>query len=177
MQMTSLYLISLSLFYSLSCLLFALIFVVCSSTSLSASVFTPIFFTVPFPVIFFLFYFAFFTRISLCYFSFTDLFWLLSFGRVPSHGTTFLNRPFGRSLRSFACTAHSAHSLRNTLLCIAMLASLCLLCSLAPFMGLLTHFVHPLVGQLKFMNMCSRCKRVWLKQKHLLLSLETSPDS
>ena len=57
-----------------------------------------------------------------------------------------LNGPLGRSLRSFARTAHSAHSAHSL--------------HSALFTGSLTHFVHSLVGQLKFLNMCSHCYRV-----------------
>ena len=45
-----------------------------------------------------------------------------------------LKGPLGRSLRSFARTAHSAHSLRSAPLCFA------------PFTGSLTHFAHSLLG-------------------------------
>ena len=69
-----------------------------------------------------------------------------------------LNRPLGRSLRSFARTAHSA--------------SLRLLRSLTLFTGLLTHFAHSLMGEL---NMCSRCKRVQWAQTRFWSSLETRP--
>ena len=56
-----------------------------------------------------------------------------------------LNLPLGRSLRSFTRTAHSAH------------------------------FAHSLVGQLKFLNMCSRCYRVPREQTRFGRSLETRP--
>ena len=53
---------------------------------------------------------------------------------------------------AYVRTAHSAHSLRSTrfahLLCL--------------WARQLTHFAHSLVGQLKFLNMCSCCKRVSL---------------
>ena len=77
-------------------------------------------------------------------------------GPVSTRNNRVLKGPLGRSLRSFARTAHSAHSahsLRSAPSCSALLRSLC---SLAPFMGSLTHFAHSLVGQLKFMKMCSR---------------------
>ena len=48
----------------------------------------------------------------------------------------------------------------------------CLLRSLAPFTGSLTHFAHSLMGQLKFLNMCSHCKRVSQEQTHFWSSLE-----
>ena len=51
------------------------------------------------------------------------------------------------------------------------------LCSLTPFMGLLNHFAHSLVGQLKFLNMCSRYKRVSQEQTRFSSSLETRPES
>ena len=49
----------------------------------------------------------------------------------------------------------------------------CLLRSLAPFTGSLTHFAHSLMGQLKFLNMCSRCKCVLQEQTRFWSSLET----
>ena len=55
-------------------------------------------------------------------------------------------------------------------------ASLCLLHSLAPFTGLLTHFAHSLVRQLKFLKMCSRCDRVLQEQTCFTSSLETRPE-
>ena len=61
------------------------------------------------------------------------------------------NGPFGRSLCLFARSLAPQRS-----------ASLR---SLAPFMGLLTHFAHSLVGQLKFFNMCSHCN--WVSKEHL----------
>ena len=54
-------------------------------------------------------------------------------------------------------------------------ASLRSLRSLAPFTGSLTHFAHSLVGQLKFMNMCSCWNRVQREQSRFLSSLETRP--
>ena len=57
-----------------------------------------------------------------------------------------LNGPLGRSLCSFARTTHSGHSLFS-----ARFAR-------CPFMGSLTPVAHSLLGQLKFMNMCSSCK-------------------
>ena len=51
----------------------------------------------------------------------------------------------------------------------------CLLRSLAPFTGSLTHFAHSLMGQLKFLNMCSHCKRVSQEQTRFWSSLETRP--
>ena len=51
-------------------------------------------------------------------------------------------------------------------------ASLRLLHLLAPFTGSLTHFAHSLVGQLKFVNMCSRWKRVSWEQSRFLSSVE-----
>ena len=47
--------------------------------------------------------------------------------------------------------------------------------SLAPFIGSLTHFAHSLVGQLKFLNMCSHCYRVSREQTRFWRSLETRP--
>ena len=85
-------------------------------------------------------------------------------GRLKTQGTFLvrdnrvLNGPLGRSLRSFARTAHSAYSLRSTL-----------------FTGSLTHFAHSLVGQLKFLNMCSHCYRVSREQTRFWRSLESRP--
>ena len=98
-------------------------------------------------------------------------------GFVSTRDNRVINGPLGRSLHSFAHTARSTRSavIRFTSLaslrllhsaCFAPLASLRLLrsacfaslaslCSLALFTGSLTHFAHSLVGQLKFMNMCS----------------------
>ena len=59
---------------------------------------------------------------------------------------------FVRSHRSL-CSLALQHS--------ALLHSHCLL---APFTGSLTHFAHSLMGQLKFLNMCSRCYRVSREQ-------------
>ena len=70
------------------------------------------------------------------------------------------NRPLGRSLRSFA---HSAHSLRSAPQCYA------------PCTGSLIHFAHSLVGQLKFLNMCSHCYCVPREQTRFSSSLETRP--
>ena len=72
-----------------------------------------------------------------------------------------LKGPLGRSLRSFARTAHSTHSLRSTPL------------RYAPFTGSLTHFAHSLVRQLKFLNMCSCFDRVAREQTRFWRSLET----
>ena len=73
------------------------------------------------------------------------------------------NGPLGRSPHLFARSAHS--------LCKPPLIRL-----LAPFTGSLTHFAHSLVGQLKFLNMCSRCYRVSRVQTCYLSSLETRPE-
>ena len=105
-----------------------------------------------------------------------------------------------RSLLSFAplcyarfTTLASTHSLCNAR--FATLASLYSLCharftiyslcyasfatltSLTLFTGSLTHFAHSLVGQLKFLNMCSRCYRVSQEQTRFWRSLETRPLS
>ena len=45
-------------------------------------------------------------------------------GPVSSRDNRVLKGPLGRSLRSFARTAHSAHSLRSTPLCYARIARL-----------------------------------------------------
>ena len=63
-------------------------------------------------------------------------------GPVSTRDNRSFNRPLSHSLHSFARTTHSTHSL-----CSA---------TLAPCKGLLTHFAHSLVRQLKFMNMYSR---------------------
>ena len=65
---------------------------------------------------------------------------------------------FERATRSLATFAHTAHLLCS--LCFDTLALLRSLCFLTPFTGLLSHFAHSVVGQLKFLNMCPRCKRV-----------------
>ena len=66
---------------------------------------------------------------------------------------------------------HSHRSLRS--LTPQRSTSLRLLRSLAPFTGSLTYSAHSLVGQLKFMNMCSCRKRVQWEQTQFLSSLET----
>ena len=80
-----------------------------------------------------------------------------------------LNGPLSRLLRLFARTAHSAHSLKK------YSASLRSLRSLTSFMGLLNHFAHSVVGQLKFLNMSSHCYRVSREQTRFWYSLETRP--
>jgi len=45
------------------------------------------------------------------------------------------------------------------------------------FTGSITHFTHSLVGQLKFLNMCSHCYRVSREQTRFWRSLETRPYS
>ena len=80
-----------------------------------------------------------------------------------------LKGPLGRSLRSLARTAHSAHSLHS-----ALLRYICFVRSLharACSLTLLTF----LVGQLKFLNMCSHCYRVSREQTRFWRSLETRP--
>ena len=77
---------------------------------------------------------------------------------------------------SVACCVHALAMLtpliRSAVHRFATLA--CLLCSLAPFTGSLTHFAHSLMGQLKFLNMCSHCRRVSQEQTRFCL-LETRP--
>ena len=80
---------------------------------------------------------------------------------------------FERATRSLATFVRSHRSLRS--LAPQRSASLRSLRSLAPFTGSLTHFAHSLVGQLKFLNMCSRCYRVSREQTRFWRSLETSP--
>ena len=55
--------------------------------------------------------------------------------------------------------------------------SLAPLTPLAPFTGSLTHFAHSLMGQLKFLNMCSRCYRISREQTRFWRLLETRPTS
>ena len=82
-------------------------------------------------------------------------------------------KPATRSLATFVRSLAPLTPLtRYTALRFAVLRSLCLL---APFTGSLTHFAHSLVGQLKFLNMCSRCKRVSKEQTRFWRSLETRP--
>ena len=52
-------------------------------------------------------------------------------------------------------------------------ALICSLCLLAPFTASLTHFGHSLIGQLKFLNLCSHWNRVLRKEVCLISSLET----
>ena len=78
---------------------------------------------------------------------------------------------FERATRSLATFVRSHRSLRS--LAPQRSASLRSLRSLAPFTGSLTHFAHSLVGQLKFLNMCSHCYRVSRVQTRCLSSLET----
>ena len=80
---------------------------------------------------------------------------------------------FERATRSLATFVRSHRSLRS--LAPQRFASLRTLCSLAMFTGSLTHFAHSLVGQLKFLNMCSHCYRVLLQQTRFWRSLETRP--
>ena len=80
---------------------------------------------------------------------------------------------FERATRSLATFVRSHRSLRS--LAPQRSASLRSLRSLAPFTGSLTHFAHSLVGQLKFLNMCSRCDRVSQVQTRFSSSLETRP--
>ena len=76
------------------------------------------------------------------------------------------NGPFSCSLSSFA---QSLRRLRT--------AALHLLCLLAPFTGLLTHFAQSFVGQLKYLNMRSRCECVSWEETHIWRSLGTQPYS
>ena len=70
-----------------------------------------------------------------------------------------------RSLATLVCSHHSLRSLAPQL------------CSLALFTGSLTHFAHSFMGQLKFMNMCSRCNRVSREEMRFSSSLETRPQA
>ena len=75
---------------------------------------------------------------------------------------------FERATRSLATFVRSHRSLRS--LALQRFASLR---SLTPFTGSLTHFAHSLVGQLKFLNMCSHCYRVSREQTRFWSTLET----
>ena len=94
-----------------------------------------------------------------------------------SAGGAFLVRQprFERATRSLATFVRLLRSLRS--LAPQRAASLRSLCSLAPFTGSLTHFAHPIVVQLKFMNICSHCDRVSQEQTRFWSSLETRPQS
>ena len=72
------------------------------------------------------------------------------------------------SLSTFVCSHRSFRSLT-----LQQSALLLPVHSLAPFVGSLTLFTHSLAGRLKFMKMCSRCKRVLPENSRLLLSLKT----
>ena len=93
----------------------------------------------------------------------------LNLGGVFSQRRSRLERAT-RSLAKFVRSHCSHRSL--TPQCSTVLRSLC---SLAPFTGSLTHFAHSLVGQLKFLNMCSHCYRVSREQTRFWRSLETRP--
>ena len=58
------------------------------------------------------------------------------------------------------------------MLCFTMLA---LLVSHVDVLAMSTHSFHSLAGKLKFMNMCSRCKRVPQEQTRVSSLLETRP--
>ena len=103
-------------------------------------------------------------------------------GGFPVTDNRVLNRPLGRSLCSFARTAHSTHSLSSALLRYAHFPyslhwRACSVHGLAPVTGLLTDFAHSLMGQLKFFNRCSCCKHIQWEHTRFLLSLETRPDN
>ena len=73
-------------------------------------------------------------------------FWDESLGAFLVRDNRVLNKPLGRSLRSFACTAHSTHSLCSTPLRYACFASLLL--SWARSLTLLTPSIHGLTHSL-----------------------------
>ena len=73
-------------------------------------------------------------------------------------GNCVYNGPLGRSL--------SLLSLLTLLTCSSALSSLQ---SFALFTGSLTHFAHSLMGQLKFLNMCSCWKCVQQERSHFHL--------
>ena len=80
---------------------------------------------------------------------------------------------FERATRSLATFVRSHRSLRS--LAPQRSALLRSLRSLTPFTGSLTHFAHSLVGQLKFLNMCSHCYCVSQEETRFWRSLETRP--
>ena len=96
---------------------------------------------------------------------------------TPHHDWEFVSSQrqsrFERATRSLATFVRSHRSLRS--LAPQRSASLRSLRSLAPFTGSLTHFAHSLVGQLKFLDMCSRCYRVPREKTRFSSSLETRP--
>ena len=92
---------------------------------------------------------------------------VLDFGGVSSQSRS----RFERATWSLATFVRSHRSLRS--LTTQRSASLR---SLTPFTGSLTHFAHSLVGQLKFLNVCSRCYRVSREQARFWRSLETRPN-
>ena len=68
----------------------------------------------------------------------------------------------------------TGHSVARYVCSLAPLTPLTRSASLrAPFTGSLTHFAHFLVGELKFLNMCSRCYRLSRVQTRFSSSLET----
>ena len=77
-------------------------------------------------------------------------------------------------------TGHSVARYVHSLAPLTLLTRAAALRSLAPFTGSLTHFAHSLVGQLKILNMCSRCKRVSQEQTFFIFTRNTpivwSPD-
>ena len=98
-------------------------------------------------------------------------FTLLRWGGVSSQRWSRFRRAT-LSLATFICSHPSLRPLalqRSTLLCS--------LRSLALFKGSLIHFIHSLVGQLKFLNICSHCYRVSREQTRFWRSLETRPES
>ena len=90
-------------------------------------------------------------------------------GGVSSHRQSRFERAT-RLLATFVC---SHRSLR--LLAPQRSALLHSLRSLAPFTGSLTHFAHSLVGQWKFLSMCSRCYRISRVHTRFSILLETRP--
>ena len=84
-------------------------------------------------------------------------------GRVSSHRQAC----FEQATRSLATFVRSHHSL--SLHCPAPLHLF------TPFTGSLTHFAHSLVGQLKILNMRSRCYGVSREGTRFWRSLETRP--
>ena len=84
----------------------------------------------------------------------------IDYGRVFSQTIAFLTghsvARYVRSLTLLTPLTHSAALRFATLALFTRSAALRSLHSLAPFLGSLTHFTHSLVGQLKFINICSR---------------------
>ena len=73
-------------------------------------------------------------------------------------------------------TSHSVARYVCSLAPLTPLTRSAALSLLTPFTGSLTHFANSLVGQLKFMKICSRWKGVEQKESYLLSSVEIRPQ-